>query len=250
MSSMQHYPKETDQKRISTVFFDVGHTLLRPGISEAQVFTEAAADEGVYLDPRAVERHMPRVYEFYEELYEKDDSFWSDDRRANDIWIQMYEYLCQLAEVKHNVNAIAQRVNERYSTAESWEPFNDVLPTLDALKGLGIKMGLISNWSMSLPAVINGLCMGHYFSTIIASATVKMHKPQPEIFQLALKQLDVSPSESMHVGDHLYADVGGARSVGITAVLIDREKNGHDGDFHAIHDLKQLVGLVQATQSF
>ncbi len=247
MSAMESSSNDIVQKRISTVFFDVGHTLLKPGISEAQVFTEAAAEEGVYLDPKAVERHMPKMYEFYEELYEKDDSFWSDDQRANQIWIQMYEYLCQLAEVKHHVNAIAQRVNERYSAAESWTPFSDVLPTLDTLKGLGIKMGLISNWSMSLPAVIDGLGMGNYFSTIIASATVRMHKPQPGIFQLALQRLDVSPSECLHVGDHLYADVGGARSVGITAVLIDREKNGYNGDFHAIHDLGQLVGLVQAS---
>lgn len=248
MTSMKASQEHEKRDSISTVFFDVGHTLLKPGISEAQVFAEAAAQEGVYLDPRAVERHMPKVYELYEELYEKDDSFWSDDQRANEIWIQMYEYLCQLADVKQNVNAIAQRVNERYSAAECWTPFSDVLSTLDTLKALGIKMGLISNWSMSLPAVIDGLGMGHYFSTVIASATVRMHKPQPQIFQLALQKLAASPSECMHVGDHLYADVGGARSVGITAVLIDREKNGHSGDFHAIHDLGQLVGLVQASQ--
>ncbi|NLG10447.1 MAG: hypothetical protein GX562_02790, partial [Coriobacteriaceae bacterium] len=76
MSAMESSSNDIVQKRISTVFFDVGHTLLKPGISEAQVFTEAAAEEGVYLDPKAVERHMPKMYEFYEELYEKDDSFW------------------------------------------------------------------------------------------------------------------------------------------------------------------------------
>ena len=245
---MKTLTPDKEQVSISTVFFDVGHTLLKPGISESQVFTEAAAQEGVQLDPVAVQRHMPKVYQLYEELYEQDDSFWSDDQRATDIWIQMYEYLCQLAGVRRNVNGIAKRVHDRYLDPQSWAPFSDVLPTLDMLKGLGIKMGLISNWDMSLHSVINGLGMGHYFSTIIASASVQMHKPQPRIFQLALEQMNVTSAEAMHVGDHLYADVGGARSAGLTAVLIDREKNGYSGDFHAIHDLQQLIDLIQARQ--
>jgi len=32
----------------------------------------------------------------------------------------------------------------------------------------------------------------------------------------------VAPDEAMHVGDHLIADVEGARAVGITPVFIDR----------------------------
>jgi putative hydrolase of the HAD superfamily len=110
---------------------------------------------------------------------------------------------------------------------------------------MGIQMGLISNWDLSLQSVIEGLDMGHYFSSIISSAAVRMHKPQQGIFELALRQTGTTAVEALHVGDHLYADVQGARLAGIKPVFIDREGIGHSGDFLSIRSLDQLVDIVQ-----
>jgi putative hydrolase of the HAD superfamily len=227
------------------VFFDVGQTLLTPAISEATVFTEAAARVGVTLDPADVERHMPAVYRHYEELYEEDDTFWSDDTRATQIWIEMYRYLCELVGLGEHGLAIGTLVHERYFTAASWKPYDEVIPTLEALQRRGIRMGLISNWDSSLEDVITGLGMSRFFSVIISSAVVRLHKPMPEIFELALERMGAVPEESMHVGDHLYADVAGARQAGITPVYLDRDgSGGGDAGLIRIEGLDGLLSII------
>jgi putative hydrolase of the HAD superfamily len=208
---------------IRAITFDVGATLLTPAIEESAVFVEEAARFGIALEPAAVQANMPRVYERYDELYEQDDSFWSDDERATAIWIDMYSYLCQLVGMTEHISDVARGVHRRYEAAASWRAFSDVVPVLDALQGLGVTMGLISNWDATLVPVMQGLGLAHYFETMISSADVGMRKPERCIFELALERLGVPASEAAHVGDHAYADAQGALGAGMHAVLLRRE---------------------------
>ncbi|MDR2493241.1 MAG: HAD-IA family hydrolase [Coriobacteriales bacterium] len=213
----------TSAPAFTTVFFDVGNTLLTTAEEEGLVFCEEAARCGVHVGPDDVMREVPRMYQRYDELYSDDDSFWSDDERAVRIWLDMYSYLCELLGVEESKHAqIAQCVHRRYFTPESWRPFDDVRETLETLKAHGVRMGLISNWDSTLEGIINGIGLGHYFEVVVASTVVQLHKPMPEIFELALKGMGVAAEKCLHVGDHVVADVQGARSVGITPVLIDR----------------------------
>ena len=215
--------------RIDTVFFDVGHTLLTPALPEGRVFAEEAARHGVDLDPNKVQAFIPQMYVLYEELYEQDNSFWSDDQRAIAIWIEMYEYLCELTGVDQSKRSvIAHSVHKRYFTSESWCAYDDVAPALIELKARGVRMGLISNWDSSLEDIIIDLGFAQYFDVIISSAVAQLHKPMPEIFELALTRIGSSAAQSMHVGDNVSADVEGAHAVGITPVLIARSKSATD----------------------
>jgi putative hydrolase of the HAD superfamily len=231
---------------IRTVFFDVGNTLLTPALSEGEVLMQIAADFGVSVDAALVEQNMLRVWEYYEELYEADNAIWGDEERAVGIWLAMYEYLCKLVEIPEELHAqIARKGYEVFLSPESWMLFDDALPTLSALKSRDITLGLISNWDSSLDSIINGMGLGSYFDTIISSAVVGLYKPQPEIFRLALSETGTKASEAMHVGDHPYADVGGASGVGITPVLIDRGNwYPANDDYIHVQDLRDLLPLV------
>jgi putative hydrolase of the HAD superfamily len=230
---------------IRTVFFDVGHTLLTPAMPESKVLIEAAASLGAHVDPTLVEQTIPLMYQRYEEIYQADDSFWADEDRAVGIWLTVYEYFCELVGIPQLGPQIAKIGYERFLNPDSWALFDDVLPTLFALKSRDITLGLISNWDSSLEQVINGMGIGFYFDTIISSAAVGLHKPQPEIFRLALSKTDAFASEAMHVGDHLQADVSGASSVGITPILIDRDgKHGDDEGYIRIQNLRDILAYL------
>jgi putative hydrolase of the HAD superfamily len=236
-------------QKIKAVFFDVGQTLLTPGIPEEVSFIEAATSVGAILDPAAVIQAMPQAYGLYEQLYQGDDSFWSDEERATAIWIEVYRYLAELAGIPEYASEVARLVHQTYFSAGAWQAFDDVRPTLDALKDRGLRIGLISNWDSSLEPIIMDMGFGHYFSTIIASTVVRMHKPQQQIFDLALERMDVSAAEAVHVGDHLQADVEGARNAGLTPVLIDRQHR-HDQEvagsgLAVVHDLRDLLQVLQ-----
>ena len=240
----------TTGANITTIFFDVGHTLLVPAVSEGLVFSEEAARHGVRLDAGLADRNIAQMYELYEQLYEQDESFWADEDRAIAIWHKMYEFLCSVSGVESSKHAdIAKSVHRRYFTADSWKAYDDVIPALECLKAQGIRMGLISNWDSTLEDIIAGLGLASYFDVILSSTVVKLHKPMPEIFRSALAQMGVASDKAMHVGDHLSADVEGARAVGITPVLIDRRgtvRHKLAPDTLAVSTLTELVEYLLA----
>ncbi|MDR1083148.1 MAG: HAD family hydrolase [Coriobacteriales bacterium] len=228
--------------KVKTVFFDVGNTLLTPAVPESRVLVEVAAGLGVSVDEALVEQNMPRMYQRYEELYEADNSLWADEDRAVGIWLTMYEYLCGLIGVPEYGAQIALLGYEKYLDPGHWALFDDVLPLLSTLKARGLSLGVISNWDSSLKDIIDGKNIGSYFDVVISSAQVGLHKPQPEIFRLALEQAGATASEAMHVGDHVQADVGGAAAVGIKPVLIDRDDKHEDGEgYLRVRDLRDVT---------
>jgi putative hydrolase of the HAD superfamily len=88
--------------------------------------------------------------------------------------------------------------------------------------------------------------LGGYLSTVISSADVGLHKPDPRIFEVACQHLGVSASEAVHVGDHHYADVAGAMAAGMTAVLIDRNSSACESIGRRIESLdgiEEVLGL-------
>jgi len=230
---------------VKAIFFDVGATLLAPAKDEGETFTQLAAELDIVIDPDEVVAKVPLMYGLYEQLYEQDDSFWSDTVRAQAIWIEMYEYMASLLGIpKQRHRELAEVVYRHYFSAAAWTTFDDVLPTLQTLRGRGIRMGLISNWDSTLCSIIDGLGMASYFETVVASADVCLHKPMPEIFELALRRLAVNAHETLHVGDHLHADVEGAAQAGITPLLLDRAGKHTDFEGLRIQSLLEIEALL------
>src|SRR4051794_4561446 len=65
---------------------------------------------------------------------------------------------------------------------------------------------------------IKALGIEKYFQTILVSEWEGLKKPDPNIFFRALKQLDVSPNQSVYVGDHPENDVKAAQKIGMQGV--------------------------------
>jgi len=83
------------------------------------------------------------------------------------------------------------------------------------------KLGVISNSMSLLPKHFleaNGL--DKYFQTVVVSGDIGRRKPHPDIFRVALEKLEVSPGETVHVGNLLEEDAVGAKVAGMYAVLI------------------------------
>ena len=131
-----------------------------------------------------------------------------------------------------------------------WHIFPDAYPTLTALKERGLVVGAVSNWVWNLPELLHALDLVSRFDFIAASARIGFEKPHPRIFQWALEQADVQAESVIHVGDHVDADVEGARGVGITGVLIDRSNRFAPEDVPdgvpVIHGLDELLPIVDA----
>jgi putative hydrolase of the HAD superfamily len=230
---------------LDAVFFDVGNTLIRPHPSVPHVVREILIDEGHLHDLAAIDALMPLIDEFYEDRYRDDDTFWTSETETSSVWVGMYSLLCRRLGIDADAERIARRVYDAFGDSSRWRPYDDVEPCFERLSARGLKLGLISNWDTRLRRIIDGLGLARYLDVVVSSADVGLHKPDPRIFELACERLGVYPARCAHVGDHHFADITGARSVGMTPVLISRSSVGCP-EPGAIRTLDQLEAVLDS----
>jgi putative hydrolase of the HAD superfamily len=144
--------------------------------------------------------------------------------------------------------AFFQRLGQLFMDAATWHVFPDVPPALTALQARGLVVGAVSNWVWELPELLHDLDLVRHFDFVAASARVGYDKPHRGIFEYALEQAGVPAEAVIHVGDHLEADVAGAREVGIEPVLIDRRGRHQPppSDVPILGSLEELLPIVDA----
>jgi putative hydrolase of the HAD superfamily len=231
---------------IRAVFFDVGNTLLHPYPSVSEVCRQVLAEEGHVHDLSAIDALMPLVDEFYEDRYRSDDTFWTSESETSQVWVGMYSLMCRRLGIEDDSERIARRVYDEFGDSGRWRAYPDVEPAFRRLASRGLRLGIISNWDRRLGSLLRGVGLSEWLSTVVSSAEVGLHKPDPRVFELACERLGVDPSESVHVGDHHYADIVGATAVGMIPVLIDRHSSARvtDGRFlRSLDDIEEVLGM-------
>lgn len=228
------------------VFFDVGNTLVYAYPSVGRVCEEILRASGRIHALDEIEDVLPLVDAYYEDRYRTDDTFWTSDERAADVWTGMYSLLCRRLGIPDDEgSAIARAVYDSFGEPERWRAYDDVVPAFTRLRARGVKVGIISNWDTRLERVLAGIGLGNLVDCVVSSAVVGFHKPDPRIFELACDRLGVRASACAHVGDHFYSDVVGARAAGMRPVLIDRHGAGpFAADVPCLTTLDDLEGAL------
>jgi putative hydrolase of the HAD superfamily len=91
--------------------------------------------------------------------------------------------------------------------------------TLKKLKSLGKLLGLISNSDVNEILGWKNSPIQKYFDSTIFSCSVGYIKPEREIFEICIRELDVKPHETLFVGDGGSNELKGAQEVGMITVL-------------------------------
>ena len=84
------------------------------------------------------------------------------------------------------------------------------------------KLGLISNFTYApvIYASLRKLGINHYFDTVTVSHENGWRKPHTQIFQDALRTLQVNAEETVFIGDSPNEDIQGAIKTGIKTVFV------------------------------
>lgn len=83
-----------------------------------------------------------------------------------------------------------------------------------------------------------------FFDTVTDSSSVGVKKPDPKIFEHALKVGQVAPNEAVMIGDNLEADIEGALSTGMHAVHfmpLQKRNPTHYTEIDTLDELKFLL---------
>jgi len=115
---------------------------------------------------------------------------------------------------------------------------------LSALKRSGWKIGLISNTGKTPGWTFRELFkrwgIVHYFDELTFSDEVQAYKPNVKIFRDTEKKLELQPSELVHVGDMISADICGATEAGWKAIHFTKYLNLRYLDENA-RDMQAIV---------
>jgi len=148
-------------------------------------------------------------------------------------------------EVSHELTG--QIMRSVRSMSHGFELYEDVLESLEILKMKGLTLGMISNNEQTSQNFMASLGLQHHLDFAITSSDVGTVKPNPPIFIEALNKANVNPYEGVHVGDQYETDIKGALSVGMKAILIDRDGLTEPSeDYPVISGLHEIYKVIDA----
>ncbi|MFC2014741.1 HAD family hydrolase [Chloroflexota bacterium] len=141
-------------------------------------------------------------------------------------------------------------------TVNSMVPVPYAIDVLSYLKEEAYKTGLVTDCSSEVPAVWQDTPFAPLFDITVFSCLAGLKKPDPGIYNLAAKQLDVIPEDCLYIGDGSSNELTGAAAVGMHPVLI-RDPQEESGVMHRVEaeadrwngpvitSLKEVLDLVK-----
>ena len=133
---------------------------------------------------------------------------------------------------------LAGRVRDVYTDPVYWRLFEDALPALRLLSSRGWAHVVLSNHVPELERILDALGLGGHVQRVFNSADSGCEKPNSRAFENLLEALD-GPEKIWMIGDNPKADVWGAETAGIPAILV----RGHPGE--AKYHCRDLLGVAE-----
>lgn len=215
---------------VEAVTFDVGNTLITAWPSVGQIYAEVAAAHGcATATPELLEARFHAVWPTRLHLTES---------RAG--WQQLVdEIFAGLAPIPPSQSFFAE-LYQRFARPEAWRIYEDVLPALDRLASMGLRLAVVSNWDERLRGLLRDLGLDARFETIVVSCEIGHAKPDRAIFEAVAQRLGLPAQRILHVGDSGESDYVGARAAGLQALQIRRAATQPEP-----HQLRSLLELPE-----
>ncbi len=228
------------------VSLDAGYTLLRPLREAPVVVSDYLLTLGVAPEQDRLVAAWRRAERFFLDDYLSPSSMtWTSDAAIQRLYEQYYTQLLGDLGVDDGDHFHTRAIIESYSAPDNWTSYEGVVDALRELSQRGYRLGVVSDWGSKLLPILRRLGLTRYLDWVVVSGTMGASKPSPAFYQLAVRRAGVAAHRMVHVGDNYYADVRGARIVGMDAILIDwRGRSWPALDVPLIHHLAELAPLL------
>ncbi|MGH7925508.1 MAG: HAD family hydrolase [Candidatus Binatus sp.] len=108
------------------------------------------------------------------------------------------------------------------------------------------KLGIVSNFYGNLDRILEEAKLDRFFAAVADSSRVGIFKPEPGIFEAALKKLQCAPEAAAMIGDSLAKDCAPARKLGMRTVWLctgprrDEDSGAADFTVRSIDEVAQI----------
>jgi len=244
---------QMDLNKIEVIAFDYGNTLIEFGASRIAECDRALREVlSQHYGPIDEERFIAIRDANREAILAEDPPTF----RENDLHYITRQMIIDLYQIEPSDLEVQDLIQARtaifLSQVQSPPYLHRVLETLSRQH----RLALLSNYP-SGPDIRSSLSKIHitkYFNAIVISGEVGYVKPQPRPFQTMIDQLGASPSQIVYVGDNWFADIQGAKRMGLQAIWTRqfepvKQIPKQPGDFHADLVIEHLEELLQLFMS-
>ncbi|MDC6352650.1 YjjG family noncanonical pyrimidine nucleotidase [Zeaxanthinibacter sp. PT1] len=227
------------REKIKDIFFDLDHTLWDFEKNSALTFEKILAENQVQIETAEFMKTYAPINMALWKMY-REERIGKNDLR--------YQRLKKtFRALKYPVKKdLIYHLSDQY--IEHLASFNHLLPhTQDILEYLkpNYRMHIITNGFQEVQErKMRKSNIFDYFEHMINSEMAGVKKPNPWIFQLALKRTGANPGQSMMIGDNLEADILGAKALGFNTLHL----NVHNDPLHEhgdmIHSLSEIKSYL------
>ena len=223
---------------IKAIIFDLDNTLLdfmKMKSSSINAAVLGMISAGMQIDK---EKSINEIYNIYETKgYEHQEVL--NEFIVNNTNQINYKYLA------------AGIVEYKKAKEKSLNLYDDVIPTLDTLMSMDLKLGVVSD-APSREAWIRlyTLKLHDKFKEVVTFNDTGVYKPAKEPFIRIADKLNVELSECMMVGDWPDRDIKGASQVGMKTAFAKYGSTEIISDSGADHDLNSISELIKIIKNY
>lgn len=222
------------------IFFDAAGTLIYLPRPVGEHYREVALGFGVALEADALDQAFRQAWSAEPPRPSQDSPRDDDDKGWWRVLVDdvLRRVLSPEQAETFDSAGFFEAAYAHFAKPGIWKAYPEVSEVLAILRKRGMPLGLISNFDRRLYAVLDDLDLRRFFDAVVISSEVGADKPDPRIFEHALRALRVRPDEAMHVGDDPKRDWG-AEAIGLRVFRLERPRQ----------TLRDLLPEIEATTS-
>lgn len=228
---------ESSGNEVKAVLFDLGGTLIRPSNDQIPYVMKRI------LKHCGIDRSLEEITHAWKEA-EKGLDFRDLTRLLDEFWVQWNKRILNNLQVDSEDRNLAEFIKTHWWDYSDVSLYPDAKRILPILKQKGLQIGLITNGLQSdIDEILPKVGLQDFFHIVVVIDTLRMMKPDVEVFHYALRKLKTAPANAVFIGDEVEADYKGAQRSGLTVYLINRDGKVHDENLNEISSLDDLFKL-------
>ena len=233
---------------IKAVFFDLDGTLRHSVPAGGDVFTDYVKTLGIRVGQEDRLRAMRWEHLYWANSPDLRDDLVAHSADTDNFWIEysrrrLVALGVSPAMAREYAAKVSAHMGAEYKP-ESIVP-DEVRDALVQLSGVGYRMAVLSNRDKPFQETLVTHRISDFFEFSLAGGEVDSYKPEPGLFEHALKRAGLTAQEAIYVGDNYFADVIGSRRAGLTPVLFDPLGIFPEADCTIIKTFEELNSVIK-----
>lgn len=229
---------------IKAVFFDAADTLFFIKEGLGNTYAAPAKKYGADPDPQELKKAFSKYFPMAPPLAFTDVSTEQRKILEKEWWYEVVKKVYKDIGMFSDFDNYFDDLFEVFRST-AWQIYPETINVLNKIRKLGYKTIVVSNFDSRVYDVCKNLGIIDHFDDFIISSEAGFAKPDHQIYNLALKNNNLNAEDCVFIGDNYLNDYLAPTSIGMKALLLNRENENEQHLVEKISDLNELITLIQ-----